>query len=144
MAVMTTLSTLAATRQLLEETGVQKLVYVDFYDQIVQLVQNIIVPDEKKTVLTLDGLSNFFRDAQGKYVLEWLNQQKTLSMNRAESNMVVMYLRLVTVCKTSEHCHFVIHWFLHVGVSYPGTRRRIRVFSFPSRNEGSHVGAWFL
>jgi len=70
MAVMTTLSTLAATRQLLEETGVQKLVYVDFYDQIVQLVQNIIVPDEKKTVLTLDGLSNFFRDAQGKYVLE--------------------------------------------------------------------------
>jgi len=70
MAVMTTLSTLAATRQLLEETGVQELVYVDFYDQIVQLVQNIIVPDEKKTVLTLDGLLNFFRDAQGKCVLE--------------------------------------------------------------------------
>ena len=66
MAVMTTLSTLAATRQLLEETGVQELVYVDFYDQIVQLVQNIIVPDEKKTVLMLDGLLNFFRDAQGE------------------------------------------------------------------------------
>jgi len=70
MAVTTTLSTLAATRQLLEETGVQELVYVDFYDQIVQLVQNIIVPDEKKTVLTLDGLLNFFRDTQGKCVLE--------------------------------------------------------------------------
>ena len=66
MTVMTTLSTLAATRQLLEETGVQELVYVDFYDQIVQLVQNIIVPDEKKTVLMLDGLLNFFRDTQGE------------------------------------------------------------------------------
>lgn len=70
MAVMTTLSTLAATRQLLEETGVQELVYADFYDQTVQLVQKIIVPDEKKAVLTLDSLLEFFRDAQGKYDLE--------------------------------------------------------------------------
>jgi ubiquitin thioesterase protein OTUB1 len=66
MAVMTTLSTLTATRQLLNETGVQELVYEDFYDSIVQLVQNVVVPDaESKQVLTLDTLLQFFREAEG-------------------------------------------------------------------------------
>lgn len=61
----TTLSTLAATRQLLKEAGVQELVYEDFYDQVVALVENIVKPDpQTKSVLTLEKLLEFFRDAQ--------------------------------------------------------------------------------
>lgn len=120
MAVMTTLSTLAATRQLLEETGVQELVYADFYDQTVQLVQKIIVPDEKKAVLTLDSLLEFFRDAQ-------------------ESNMIVMYLRLVTASHIQAHVDEFESFLFH-----PETREAMSVPDFCNRvmglgKEADHV-----
>lgn len=67
MAVATTLSTLAATRQLLHETGVQELVYEDFYAELVALVEGVVKPDPQTgIVLTSDELLRIFRDPQGE------------------------------------------------------------------------------
>lgn len=70
MAVATTLSTLAATRQLLHETGVQELVYEDFYAELVALVEGVVKPDPQTgIVLTSDELLRIFRDPQGESTL---------------------------------------------------------------------------
>ncbi|KAJ3572782.1 hypothetical protein NP233_g2852 [Leucocoprinus birnbaumii] len=120
MAVMTTLSTLAATRQLLNETGVQELVYEDFYDRIVELVQNVVVPDQQNTVLTSETLLEFFRDLQ-------------------ESNTIVMYLRLVTASQIQAHVDEFEFFLFH-----PDTKEPMSVPDFCNRvmglgKEADHV-----
>lgn len=65
MAVVTTLSTLLATANLLEETGIEKLVYEDFYAEMEALIRWVVVPREGKSILTIDGLLEYFRDPEG-------------------------------------------------------------------------------
>ncbi len=69
MAVATTLSTLAATRQLLNEAGVQELVYEDFYTEVVALVEGVVKPNPQTgLVLTFEELLKLFRDPQGELI----------------------------------------------------------------------------
>ncbi|KAF9445974.1 cysteine proteinase [Macrolepiota fuliginosa MF-IS2] len=121
MAVVTTLSTLTATRQLLNETGVQELVYEDFYDQMVALTENIINPDPTTgSVLTLEKLLKFFRDPQ-------------------ESNTIVMYLRLITAAQIQANVDEYEFFLFH-----PDTREPMSVPDFCNRvmglgKEADHV-----
>jgi len=64
MSVAMGLSILSSTKQLLNETGVQELVYEDFYDQTVSLLENVVKPDQDGQVLTLNRLLEFFRNPE--------------------------------------------------------------------------------
>lgn len=65
LAVATTLSRLLDTANLLQETGIEKLVYEDFYAEMEALVRWVAVPREGKSILTADDLLNYFRDPEG-------------------------------------------------------------------------------
>jgi len=60
------ISTLESTVPNLEEAGFQKLVFEDFYEVVLSLIQQIIVPEPGGTTLTSETLLEAFQSPEGK------------------------------------------------------------------------------
>jgi len=76
-AVASSLSVLSGTKETLDNAGIEKLVYEDFYDDLISLIENVAKPGE-------DGLI--------------LNSERLLKSFQAPevSNSIVIYLRFLT------------------------------------------------
>ena len=66
MAVALVTSTLESTIPKLEEAGFQKLVFEDFYEVLLSLIQQIILPEPGGTTLTPETLLEAFQSPEGK------------------------------------------------------------------------------
>ena len=66
MAVAIATSVLESTVPMLEEAGFQKLVFEDFYEVLLSLIQQIIIPEPGGTVLTSETLLEAFQSPEGK------------------------------------------------------------------------------
>ena len=51
---------------MLEEAGFQKLVFEDFYDVLLSLIHQILVPEPGGTTLTSETLLEAFQSPEGK------------------------------------------------------------------------------
>ncbi|KAJ1300728.1 hypothetical protein OPQ81_002372 [Rhizoctonia solani] len=94
LAVATSLSHLESTLPLLERAGFQKIVYEDFYEPFVELIQQV-VPPPGELPLTNESLLNQFQDPE-------------------ISNSIVVFLRLLTsayirVSPEDDFTPFLIH-----------------------------------
>jgi hypothetical protein len=69
LAVGKSLSSLSSTNETLHSTGIEKMVYEDFYEQFAFLIENIIKPDLEGTTLTVDLLLNAFQNPEGRILL---------------------------------------------------------------------------
>jgi ubiquitin thioesterase protein OTUB1 len=65
MAVATSLSSLSSANETLSSTGIEKLVYEDFYAEFASLIENIIKPNSEGRMLTVDLLLNAFQNPEG-------------------------------------------------------------------------------
>lgn len=65
LAVGTALSMIESTLPMLEAAGFQKLVYEDFYEALVELIRNIISPNENGRMLSDKALLHAFQSAEG-------------------------------------------------------------------------------
>lgn len=57
---------LESTVPMLEEVGFQRLVFEDFYEVLVSLIQQITVPEPGGTTLTSETLLEAFQSPEGK------------------------------------------------------------------------------
>ena len=60
------LSLLDSTLLILNAAGFQELVYEDFYDVLISLIRQIVVPEPNGSTLTDEILLEAFQDAEGK------------------------------------------------------------------------------
>ena len=67
MAVALAVSLLESTMPKLEDAGFQKLVFEDFYEVFLSLIQQIIVPEPGGTTLTSETLLEAFQNLEGKF-----------------------------------------------------------------------------
>ena len=65
LAAVSAISILEASQPLLEAAGFQKLVYEDFYDTLVSLINSIVTPDSNGKVLTQTTLLEAFNTPEG-------------------------------------------------------------------------------
>ncbi|KAI0632822.1 cysteine proteinase [Trametes polyzona] len=77
LAVTSAISVLEATQPVLEQVGFQRMVFEDFYDDFVGLINSVVTPKQDGRLLTVASL------------LEAFNVPEV-------SNSVVMYLRMLT------------------------------------------------
>ncbi|KAF9054078.1 peptidase C65 Otubain-domain-containing protein [Panaeolus papilionaceus] len=107
LAVARVLSTLAQTPELLDSAGIEKMVYEDFYEEVVGLVERV-VNDKKNGGIQMrdEGLLEAFQDPE-------------------TSNAVVIYLRFVT----SAHIRMNPDQFEGF-VEHPDTREPMDVESY--------------
>jgi ubiquitin thioesterase protein OTUB1 len=66
IAVATSLSTLESTLPMLEQAGFQKMVFEDFFDVLVSIVQQVVKPDHEGKRLTPEMLLEAFQTAEGR------------------------------------------------------------------------------
>lgn len=66
VAVALAVSMLESTVPMLEKAGFQRLVFEDFYEVLLSLIQQIIVPEPGGTILTSETLLEAFQSAEGK------------------------------------------------------------------------------
>ena len=66
MAVVLATSLLESTMPTLEEAGFQKLVFEDFYEVLLSLIQQIIIPEPGGTTLTSETLLEAFQSPEGE------------------------------------------------------------------------------
>ena len=66
MAVVLATSLLESTFPTLEKAGFQKLVFEDFYEVLLSLIQQIIIPEPGGTTLTSETLLEAFQSAEGE------------------------------------------------------------------------------
>lgn len=59
------LSLLESTLVMLKAAGIQELVYEDFYDVLISLIRQIVVPEPDGSTLTPEILLEAFQDAEG-------------------------------------------------------------------------------
>jgi ubiquitin thioesterase protein OTUB1 len=113
MAVAVAISLLGSTVPMLEKAGFQSLVFEDFYDVLLSLIQQIIIPEPEGTVLTSGTLLEAFQSPEGKIYpmikrIEW-----TLKTRTPVSNSVVVYLRLLASAQIrndpDEYAPFLFH-----------------------------------
>ncbi|KZT69469.1 cysteine proteinase [Daedalea quercina L-15889] len=94
LAVMSAISVLEASQPLLEAAGFQRMVFEDFYDCLVSLINEIITPERDGRLLT------------PAILLEAFNSPEV-------SNSIVVYLRLLTSAKIradpDEYAAFLFH-----------------------------------
>jgi len=76
-AVASSLSILSSTKITLDEVGIEKLVYEDFYDDLNAIIENITKSDSDGLILNSERLLQFFQKPE-------------------VSNSIVIYLRFVT------------------------------------------------
>ena len=66
VAVAVATSLLGSTVPMLEEAGFQKLVFEDFYEVLLSLIQQIVIPEPGGTTLTSDTLLEAFQSPEGE------------------------------------------------------------------------------
>jgi ubiquitin thioesterase protein OTUB1 len=66
MAVAAATSLLESTVPMLEKVGFQKMVFEDFYEVLLSLIQQIIIPEPGGTILTSETLLEAFQSPEGK------------------------------------------------------------------------------
>jgi len=76
VAVAIATSVLESTVPMLVKAGFQKLVFEDFYEVLLSLIQQIIIPEPEGTTLTSETLLEAFQSPEGKFVfvikrVEW-------------------------------------------------------------------------
>ncbi|CAA7262606.1 unnamed protein product [Cyclocybe aegerita] len=93
-AVASSLSILSGTTEIVSRAGIEKMVYEDFYEQLVSLIQSVVTPDSHGLLLTSERLLAAFQEAE-------------------VSNSIVMYLRFLTAAQIRLHREdyegFVVH-----------------------------------
>lgn len=57
---------LDSTVSMLEDAGFQKLVFEDFYDVLLSLIQQIVIPEPEGTTLTSETLLEAFQNPEGE------------------------------------------------------------------------------
>jgi ubiquitin thioesterase protein OTUB1 len=67
VAVALAVSLLESTIPKLENAGFQKLVFEDFYEVFLSLIQQILVPEPGGTILTSETLLEAFQSPDGKF-----------------------------------------------------------------------------
>jgi hypothetical protein len=67
MAVATSISTLESTLPMLEQAGFQKMVFEDFYDVLVSIVQQVVTPDHEGKKMTPEMLLEAFQSIEGMF-----------------------------------------------------------------------------
>ena len=65
-AVASSLSKLESTKDTLDKAGIEKLVYEDFYEEFVSLIEGITKPDAQGLVLNNDRLLHAFQSPESK------------------------------------------------------------------------------
>ncbi|PPQ83043.1 hypothetical protein CVT26_012174 [Gymnopilus dilepis] len=105
-AVASSLSKLESTKDTLDKAGIEKLVYEDFYEEFVSLIEGITKPDAQGLVLNSDRLLHAFQSPE-------------------TSNAIVIYLRFLTSAQIrlnrEDFEAFVVH---------PDTKEPMDVDSF--------------
>lgn len=66
MAVISAISVLETTPSLLERVGFQKLVFEDFYDDFLGLINAVIQPRQDGQLLTINSLLEAFNVPEGR------------------------------------------------------------------------------
>ena len=67
MAVATSISTLESTLPLLDLAGFQKMVFEDFYEVLVSLIQQVVTPNKEGRMMTPEHLLELFQQPEGKF-----------------------------------------------------------------------------
>ncbi len=78
MAVISAISVLETTESLLERVGFQKLVFEDFYDDFLGLINAVIQPRQDGQLLTINSLLEAFNVPEGRALL--LNYMNLLTI----------------------------------------------------------------
>ena len=68
LAVVSTLSQLHSTLSLLDRAGFQRMVYEDFYDVFVGLINQVVQPAHNSPVLTPESLLEAFQVPESKLI----------------------------------------------------------------------------
>jgi ubiquitin thioesterase protein OTUB1 len=67
MAVATAVSGLESCTPKLEDAGFQRLVYEDFYDVLISLINQVVTPEADGTELTIATLVEAFQSPEGTW-----------------------------------------------------------------------------
>jgi len=114
-------SLLESTVPMLEKAGFQSLVFEDFYEVLLSLVQQIIIPEPGGTTLTSKTLLEAFQSPE-------------------VSNSVVVYLRLVTSAQIRNDPDEYAPFLFHPEIGEPmGTREFCEHFVEAVGKEADHV-----
>lgn len=113
VAVTVATSVLGSTVPMLEKAGFQRLVFEDFYDVLLSLIQQVIIPEPGGTILTSDTLLEAFQSPEGKIYPMIKHAEWSLKIRTPVSNSVVVYLRLVASAQIrsdpDEYAPFLFH-----------------------------------
>ncbi|OCB85850.1 cysteine proteinase [Sanghuangporus baumii] len=93
-------SLLDSTLLILKAAGFQEMVFEDFYDVLISLVRQIVVPEPNGSTLTTEILLEAFQDAEGKwddaYAPPLMQTGLIPFLIVIVSNCIVVFLRLLT------------------------------------------------
>jgi len=121
VAVPLATSLLETTIPMLEEAGFQKLVFEDFYEVLLSLIQQIVIPEPGGTTLTSETLLEAFQSPE-------------------VSNSVVVYLRLVASAQIRNDPEEYAPFLFHPEIGEPmGTREFCEHFVEAVGKEADHV-----
>jgi len=97
-AVASSLSILESTKATLDNAGIEKMVYEDFYEDFETLVQSITKPGKDGRTLNIEQLLLAFQQPEGELLGHWFRHHPP-DMIAAVSNSIVIYLRFLTVSR---------------------------------------------
>ncbi|KIY48557.1 cysteine proteinase [Fistulina hepatica ATCC 64428] len=94
LAVAQAISVLEGTKPMLREAGFEDMVFEDFYDELLRLVNQVVIPNEEGALLTMEGLLEAFCAPE-------------------ISNSIVFYLRLITSAKIRRDSDVFAPFLMH-------------------------------
>ena len=89
-------SLLDSSLAVLKAAGFQELVYEDFYDVLISLIRQIVVPEPNGSTLTAPVLLEAFQDAEGEQHPTYILKIERFDAYGTVSNFIVVFLRLLT------------------------------------------------
>ena len=98
LEVSKALSLLDSSLPILSAAGFQELVFEDFYDVLISIIRQIVVPEPDGTTLTPTILLEAFQDAEGEngHVYSLIRERVFTNNSLIVSNCIVVFLRLLT------------------------------------------------
>jgi len=121
VAVARAMLLLESTIPMLEKAGFQRLVFEDFYEVLLSLIQQIVIPEPGGTTLTPETLLEAFQSSE-------------------VSNSVVVYLRLVASAQIRNDPEEYSPFLFHPEIGEPmGTREFCEHFVEAVGKEADHV-----
>lgn len=88
---------LESSQPLLEAAGFQRMVFEDFYDCLVSVINKILTPEGDGRLLTPASLLNAFNSPEGRrWRVSTTRTKQTDRFRITVSNSIVVYLRLLT------------------------------------------------